>query len=135
MEQTDDVRLITTMAARLSALAQPTRLRVFRLLVKAGDEGVRAKDIAEAVDVPPNTLSTHLRILTDAGLVGVRPQVRERYFSVRYDAMQSLLSYLVEDCCQGRAEVCAPFGDLVAKATCREPIGDIHEAPSRSRRR
>ena len=63
---------------RLSALAQPSRLNVFRLLVKAGANGLRASDIAGQLGIPANTLSTHLRILTAAGLLSVRVASRER---------------------------------------------------------
>jgi len=120
---------------RLSALAQSSRLNVFRLLVRAGHEGMRASDIADRLDIPPNTLSTHLRILTDAELLSVRPVSRERFYTVRFDAMRELIAYLLEDCCQGDPEICSPLADLLAQPACCGPKEKTSEAPPRSRRR
>jgi DNA-binding transcriptional ArsR family regulator len=106
---------------RLSALAQASRLNVFRLLVRAGHEGMRASDIADRLAIPPATLSTHLRILTDAGLLTLRAVSRERFYSVRFDAMRELIAYLLEDCCQGSPEICAPLADLLAQPACCGP--------------
>lgn len=103
---------------RLSALAQPSRLNVFRLLVRAGQDGLRASEIADRLAIPANTLSTHLRILADSGLLAVRQVSRERFYSVRFDAMRELIAYLLEDCCQGRPEICEPLSDLLAKPAC-----------------
>ncbi|BCW87524.1 hypothetical protein sos41_06540 [Alphaproteobacteria bacterium SO-S41] len=119
----------------LSALAQVSRLTVFRLLVKAGPGGMRASDIAAALEIPANTLSTHLRILTAAGLLTVRAAARERIYAVQFDAMRELVAYLLEDCCQGSPEVCTPLADLLAKPSCCGPEGKTNEAVSRSRRR
>lgn len=105
----------------LSALAQSSRLHVFRLLVRAGPEGMRASDIADRLAIPANTLSTHLRILADAGLLAVRAVSRERLYSVRFDAMRELIAYLLEDCCQGSPEICAPLADLLAQPSCCGP--------------
>lgn len=123
---------------RLSALAQTSRLNIFRLLVRVGPKGLRASDIAERLAIPPATLSTHLRILTDAGLLTLRAISRERVYAVRFEAMRELVAYLLEDCCQGSAEVCTPLaGILTAQAACCAPAPKekIHEAPARSRRR
>jgi DNA-binding transcriptional ArsR family regulator len=123
---------------RLSALAQTSRLNIFRLLVRIGPEGLRATDIAERLAIPPATLSTHLRILTDAGLLTLRAQSRERVYAVRFEAMRDLVAYLLEDCCQGSAEVCTPLaGILTSQAACcaPSPTEKTHEAPARSRRR
>ena len=109
---------------RLSALAQGTRLNVFRLLVRAGPRGVRATDIAEALAVPANTLSSHLKILADAGLVAVRPEARERWYAARFETMRDLLAYLMEDCCQGSPEVCGPLAGVNARASsCQSEEG------------
>ncbi len=103
---------------RLSALAQASRLNVFRLLVRVGPEGLRASDIAARLAIPPTTLSTHLRILTDAGLLSLRTASRERVYAVRFEAMRELIAYLLEDCCQGSPEVCTPIADILATSAC-----------------
>lgn len=103
---------------RLSALAQESRLAVFRLLVRAGREGVPAGEIARVLDVPPNTLSAQLNILANASLVVSRREGRSIIYGADYDRMSELLVYLMEDCCQGRPEVRAPLAEAVAKAAC-----------------
>jgi ArsR family transcriptional regulator len=102
----------------LSALAQESRLEVFRLLVRAGPEGLAAGDIARTLDITPNTLSSQLNILSNAGLIASRRDGRSIIYAASYDTMSDLLRYLMEDCCQGRAEVCAPLADVAAKAAC-----------------
>jgi DNA-binding transcriptional ArsR family regulator len=96
----------------LSALAQGHRLAVFRLLVKAGPEGLPAGVIAREVGVRPNTLSTHLAILDHAGLVQVRREGRSLIYSADFAAMRALMGFLAEDCCGGRPEICAPLAEL-----------------------
>jgi DNA-binding transcriptional ArsR family regulator len=109
---------------RLSALAQDARLSVFRVLVKAGPEGLAAGEIARALDITPNTLSAQLTILANAGLVTSRRAGRSIIYAAEYDAMSELLLYLMEDCCQGRPEVCAPLADVAARgACCDQPTG------------
>jgi len=103
---------------RLSALAQEGRLAVFRLLVKAGPDGIAAGEIAQALDLPQNTLSAQLTILANAGLVGSRRAGRSIIYSANYDGMSELLVYLMEDCCQGRPEICAPLSGLAGRADC-----------------
>ena len=103
---------------RLSALAQPSRLAVFRLLVQAGRAGVAAGDIARTLDITPNTLSAQLNIMTNAGLIGSRREGRSIIYAADYDGMSELLIYLTQDCCQGRPEVCAPLAAAVASAAC-----------------
>src|SRR5581483_8942170 len=90
---------------RLSALAQDSRLAVFRLLVKAGRQGVPAGDVARSLDIPANTLSAQLNLLSNAGLVISRREGRSIIYAACYEAMGELLRYLMEDCCQGRPEV------------------------------
>jgi DNA-binding transcriptional ArsR family regulator len=97
----------------LSALAQGHRLAVFRLLVKAGPEGLPAGAIAREVGVRPNTLSTHLAILGHAGLVQSRREGRSVIYAADFAAMRGLMAFLVSDCCGGRPELCAPLGDLL----------------------
>ncbi len=132
------VPVSATALNRLSALAQVSRLNIFRLLVRIGPEGLRASDIAERLAIPPATLSTHLRILTEAGLLSLHAVSRERVYAVRFQAMRELVVYLLEDCCQGSAEVCAPLADpLTSPAACCGPAPKEtkNEAPARSRRR
>jgi ArsR family transcriptional regulator len=105
---------------RLSALAQESRLAVFRLLVKAGPGGVPAGDIARALDITPNTLSAQLNILSNAGLITSRRDGRSIIYAADFGAMSGLLVYLMEDCCQGRPEVCAPMAAAASRAACCE---------------
>jgi DNA-binding transcriptional ArsR family regulator len=118
---------------RLSALAQDARLDVFRLLVKAGPEGMAAGAIARSLEVPANTLSAQLLVLGNAGLVRARRDGRSIIYAIAYEAMRDLLVFLTEDCCGGRAEMCAPLAAL-AKADCCN-TGEPNEAPARARRR
>ncbi|MFN3312850.1 MAG: ArsR/SmtB family transcription factor [Hyphomonas sp.] len=94
--------------AQLSALAQENRLALFRLLVKAGRDGMPAGEIAAALGVPANTLSAQLNILSQAGLIEGMRHGRSIIYTARYDAISGLIVFLMEDCCQGRDEVCAP---------------------------
>jgi DNA-binding transcriptional ArsR family regulator len=103
---------------RLSALAQESRLAVFRLLVKAGPEGVPAGEIARALDITPNTLSAQLNILSNAGLIASRRDGRSIIYAADFERMGELLVYLMEDCCQGRPEVCAPMAAAASRAAC-----------------
>lgn len=102
----------------LSALAQETRLSVFRLLVRAGTEGMPAGEIASEVGVRPNTLSTHLTILETAGLLGSRRDGRSIIYAADYGRMRELLGFLMEDCCAGRPEICAPLAGIASRACC-----------------
>src|ERR1700730_13152243 len=92
----------------LAALAQGSRLDVFRLLVEAGPNGMPAGEIADTLGLAPNTLTFHFDRLRVAGLVTVRRDGRSMIYAARYDTMNELLGYLTENCCQGRAEQCAP---------------------------
>ncbi|MGE4221165.1 MAG: ArsR/SmtB family transcription factor [Alphaproteobacteria bacterium] len=105
----------------LAALAQETRLRAFRLLVAAGPEGLAAGEIARQLDVPANTLSTHLAILSNAGLAGSRRESRSILYAADYDGMRALLEYLVRDCCNGRPEACADLLNAIAPSACCPP--------------
>ena len=107
----------------LSALAQPTRLLAFRLLVGQEPEGMAAGELARRAGVPQNTLSSHLSIMTRAGLV--RSERRRR--SVRYRAdlegLRALVTFLLEDCCGGRPELCAPLlADIAACRGAKKPV-------------
>ncbi len=92
--------------AALTALAQDSRLQVYRLLVQAGPEGLAASEVAERLGIPPNTLSFHLKTLSHADLVQARPAGRFIYYSANYEQMNALLGFLTENCCGGRS--CAP---------------------------
>lgn len=94
---------------RLSALAHGSRLAVFRLLVRAGPEGMPAGEIAREIGILPNTLSSHLTILSRAGLVRSKRGGRSIIYSADYARMRDLLAFLMEDCCGGRPEICAPL--------------------------
>jgi DNA-binding transcriptional ArsR family regulator len=85
--------------AALAALAQDHRLDVFRLLVQAGPDGISAGDVAEALELAPNTLTFHFDRLRVAGLVTVRREGRSMIYAARYEAMDALLAYLTENCC------------------------------------
>ena len=94
--------------AALAALAQDNRLDVFRLLVEAGPEGMPAGAVATALKLAPNALTFHLDRLREAGLVTVRRNGRSMIYAAQYDTMNSLLAYLTENCCRGRADECLP---------------------------
>ena len=94
-----------------AALAQSTRLGVFRLLVKHEPGGLAAGDIAKAIAVPQNTMSAHLAILARAGLVMSERQSRSIIYRANLATFQDLTSFMVEDCCGGRAELCAPIAE------------------------
>ena len=113
----------TEVISALSALAQTTRLDTFRLLVSREPEGLAAGELARQIAVPQNTMSTHLAILSRAGLV--RGERRSR--SIRYRAdlerFREVALYLLKDCCGGRPEVCAP---LIANLTPCCPMETFH---------
>jgi ArsR family transcriptional regulator len=92
----------------LAALAQSTRLDVFRLLVKHEPDGLAAGEIARALAVPQNTMSSHLAILARAELVKSERQSRSIIYRANLATFQDLTSFMVEDCCGGRADLCAP---------------------------
>jgi ArsR family transcriptional regulator, arsenate/arsenite/antimonite-responsive transcriptional repressor len=94
------------------ALSQDTRLGALRLLVQAGPNGLAAGAIAERLAVQPSTLSTHLGILERAGLVASRRESRSIIYAAQFEGLRQLITFLMEDCCQGRAEIC---GGLVPK--------------------
>lgn len=108
----------TTQAVdKLAALAQETRLAIFRLLVEAGPEGMNAGAIAETLDLPPATLSFHVAHLARAGLVASRQESRFIYYSASFGAMDDLIAYLTDNCCQGVQ--CLPKTQAVATTAKR----------------
>lgn len=114
--------------AALAALAQETRLDIFRLLVQTGPDGLPAGQIGERLGLPSATLSFHLNQLKHAGLVSFRREGRSLIYAAEYTAMNALMGYLTENCCQGDASACRV-------GTCDSPTlkGQRHEAPARAR--
>jgi DNA-binding transcriptional ArsR family regulator len=105
----------------LAALAQTTRLAVFRALVRNAPDGLPAGSIAQKLAVPHNTLSAHLAVLTRAGLVRGERHSRSIVYRADLDRLRALNLYLLRDCCGGRADICAP---LIAELTaCCGPQG------------
>lgn len=99
----------------LAALAQDSRLQVYRLLVQAGSKGMAASEIAEKLGIPANTLSFHLKTLSHADLVQSRQEGRFIYYSTDYEQMNALLGFLTDNCCGGRS--CAPAAVRKRKAS------------------
>lgn len=98
--------------AALAALAQESRLKIFRLLVKSGGEPVPAGEISRRLKIPAATLSFHLKELRHAGLVDDRREGRRILYSLNVKQMRSLLAFLLDDCCQGRPELCEPLLEI-----------------------
>lgn len=105
-----------TAVSALSALGHEGRLAVFRLLVRAGPNGLAAGEIARRLGSHPSTLSANLNILAHANLVRSRRDGRSVIYSADYAAMTRLLGFLLEDCCGGAVEVCGPLNDIISKA-------------------
>jgi DNA-binding transcriptional ArsR family regulator len=106
----------------LAALAQESRLAIFRLLIQQGPAGLAAGVIGEKLELPPATLSFHLAGLARAGLVDARQEGRFVFYSANFENMNLLVAFLTENCCGG--------------AACQPSIkGETHEAPARTRRR
>lgn len=101
--------------AAFHALAQDTRLAALRLLIQAGPNGISAGEIAAQLGVQPSTLSTHLAILERAGLAVSRRDARHIFYAAQYEGLRRLIAFLMEDCCQGRPEIC---GGLPPLAGC-----------------
>lgn len=99
-----------------SALSQPTRLEAFRLLVKQEPDGLPAREIARRLDVPHNTMSTHLAILTRAGLISVERHSRSMIYRVELAAVRKLVMFLLKDCCNGQPELCTPLLEDISKS-------------------
>lgn len=106
--------------ASLAALAHEGRLSVFRLLVQAGEPGLAAGEVARRLDILPNTLSASLTVLSHAGLVAARRDGRSIIYTANYGAMRELLAFLMEDCCGGSPEICAPLAAIAGQACAAE---------------
>jgi ArsR family transcriptional regulator, arsenate/arsenite/antimonite-responsive transcriptional repressor len=106
----------------LGALSQPTRLSVFRLLVREGPAGLPAGEVAARLGVQPATLSFHLAQLERAGLLAARRQGRQILYAADFQAMRRLVGFLLDDCCHGHPEVCA---GLAADGGRRAPTATV----------
>ena len=104
----------------LAALAQSTRFDVFRLLAKHEPEGLAAGDIAKALSVPQNTMSSHLSILSRAGLVTAQRFSRSIVYRADLTGFQAVILFMLRDCCDGRPEICAPVVENLAP--CCPPL-------------
>jgi DNA-binding transcriptional ArsR family regulator len=114
---------------QLGALAQETRISIFRALVQAGAEGLPAGAIAEVVQAPASTLSFHLKELAASGLVHSRQEGRFIYYSANYGAMAELIAFLTEKCCQGMpAPQVARIGKAVASCCAPKTQGKTRSA-------
>jgi len=115
---------LSTAVKGLSALAQDSRLSVFRLLVQAGPAGIAAGDIARELGLTPNTLSAQLSVLANAGLIRSLRRGRSIIYSADYESTSRLLVYLTDDCCQGRPEICAPLAEIVSRRS--DPVEEAY---------
>ena len=93
----------------LAALAQPTRLEVFRLLVQHEPEGLAAGEIARNLAVPQNTMSSHLAVLSRAGLISAKRFSRSIVYRAELSRFRAVMLFMLRDCCDGRPEICAPL--------------------------
>jgi DNA-binding transcriptional ArsR family regulator len=107
-----------TAVTALAALAQETRLSIFRVLIQAGPEGVPAGGIGEQLEVPPATLSFHLKELSRAGLVSSRPEGRFIYYAADFECMAALMSFLTQNCCQGMPQDCLTVMETALVKCC-----------------
>ena len=121
----------TSAVAALAALAQETRLEIFRLLVQTGSDGLPAGHIGERLGLPSATLAFHLKELKNAGLATCTRNGRSLIYAAAYPAMNALLAYLTENCCQGESVACG-IGTTVCNPSTARP-GVTHEAPARAR--
>ena len=118
--ESDDVILA------LAALAQSTRLDVFRLLVKHAPEGLAAGDIARALAVPQNTMSSHLSVLSRAGLVSAQRFSRSIVYRADLTHLEAVMLFLLRDCCDGRPEICAPLVESLTPCCQPKPKSKAH---------
>ena len=124
---------IHTTVKALGALAQTSRLNAFRLLVRCGPDGLAAGEIARRLEIPHNTLSSHLAILCNAGLLTSHRESRSIIYRIDFDGTRDLLSFLMEDCCQGQPELCSPVLDSLLSGCCASAntSGETHEKNAR----
>lgn len=113
----------------MAALAQPTRLEAFRLLARHEPDGLAAGAIADELAVPHNTLSAHLSVLSRAGLVTSKRNSRSIVYRADLQVFQKVALFLLQDCCGGRPEVCAPL--IKSLTPCCPPIKEKRRARTR----
>ena len=109
---------IKSAVAALAALAQETRLSIFRMLVEAGPQGMAAGRISEKLAVPPGTLSFHLKELAHAGLTSSRQEGRFIYYSADFEHMAALMSFLTQNCCHGMPQECLTVMETALGGCC-----------------
>ncbi len=117
---------INVAVTALAALAQTTRLSIFRLLVEAGPDGVSAGRIGETLEVPAATLSFHLKELSRAGLVSARQEKQFIYYVVNFERMAELMTFLTQNCCHGMPRACVTVVETA--------LGRCAPSPAKSRR-
>jgi len=117
--------------ASLAALAQETRLSIFRLLIEAGPEGIAAGRIAEELAVPGATLSFHLKELQRAGLIASRQESRFIYYTADFERMAALMTFLTQNCCSGMPEECLSTVET-ALGRCCKPSSKARSRKTRS---
>lgn len=122
----------STVTVALGALAQETRLDIFRLLVQKGPEGMPAGEIGARLGQPSPTLSFHLNQLRFAGLISSRRASRSIIYSANFKAMIELLAYLTDNCCGGRPELCAPAAPSGCGSQCAPQTTTV--TPKKNRR-
>jgi ArsR family transcriptional regulator, arsenate/arsenite/antimonite-responsive transcriptional repressor len=105
----------------LAALAQPTRLEAFRLLVRHEPEGLAAGDIARALAVPQNTMSSHLSVLSRAGLISAQRFSRSIVYRAELSRLRAVMLFVLRDCCDGRPEICAPLVEDLTPSCSPKP--------------
>jgi ArsR family transcriptional regulator len=110
----------------LAALAQSTRLDVFRLLAKHEPDGLAAGDIAKALAVPQNTMSSHLAVLSRAGLVSAQRFSRSIVYRADLAQLQAVVLFMLRDCCDGRPEICAPVVESLTPCCPPKPKRKAH---------
>ncbi len=111
----------TEAIAALAALAQPTRLETFRLLVRREPEGVAAGEIARLLAAPQNTMSAHLSVLARCGLVTGERRSRSIVYRADLARLGAVVAFLLRDCCGGRTEICAPLIAELSPCCVKEP--------------
>ena len=111
---------INTAIQALAALSQESRLKTFRLLVRSGSNGMAAGEIARKLDIPHNTLSSHLAILVNADLIQSRRESRSIIYCINLDGTRALLSFLMEDCCGGSPDLCLPVLNSLMPECCEQ---------------
>jgi ArsR family transcriptional regulator, arsenate/arsenite/antimonite-responsive transcriptional repressor len=119
--------------AALAALAQETRLSIFRLLVEVGPNGIAAGELGQKLAVPPATLSFHLKELSHACLVTSRQQGRFVYYAANFDHMAALMSFLTQNCCKGMPEECLNVMETALGRCCSGPATEPKSSRRRSR--